>query len=63
MKKALSSSSPDKGKNNKYHTPYLGDFGSVGAQVVHGKEHRCKIEGGKKLETCFCIAFNNAFKS
>ena len=63
MKKSSSTSSPDKGKKKKQRTPCLGDFGFVGMQIVKGKEHRRKIEGGKKLETCFCVGCNNAFKS
>ena len=32
-------------------------------QIVQGKERGRKIEGGKKLEACFCIGCNDAFKS
>ena len=63
MKKSLSTSSPDKSKKKKPRAPYLGDFEFISMQIVKGKEYRCKIEGGKKLETCFCIGSNNAFKS
>ena len=63
MKKASSTSSPDKGKKKKQRTPCLGYFGFVGMQIVQGKEHKRKIEGGKKLETCFCIGCNNVFKT
>ena len=63
MKKYSSTSSPDKGKKKKQRAPCLGDFRFVGTQIVKGKDHRRKIEGGKKLETCFCVECNNAFKS
>ena len=51
MKKSSSTSSPDKGKKKKQRAPCLGDFGFVGTQLVQGKEHRRKIEEGKKLAT------------
>ena len=63
MKKSSSTSSPDEGKKKKQYAPYLRDFLFVGVHIVKGKEHRRKIEGGKKLETCFCVGCNNAFKS
>ena len=61
MKKDSSTSSPDKYKNKKQLAPCLGDFVFVGMQIVQGKEHKRKIERGKKLETCFCAGCNNAF--
>ena len=63
MKKDSSASSPNKGKRKKPHSPCLGDFGFACMQIVQGKECRRKIEGDKKLETCFHIGCNNEFKS
>ena len=63
MKKSSSTTSAYKVKKKKQHAPCLRYFGFAGAQEVDGKEHRCKIEGGKKLKTYFCIGYNNAFKS
>ena len=63
MKKSSSTSSPDKSKKKKQRTPCLGDFEFAGMQIVKGKEYRRKIERGKKLETCFYVGYNNAFKS
>ena len=37
MEKASSTSIPDNGKKKKQHSPYLGEFGFVGMQVVHDK--------------------------
>ena len=63
MKKALSTSSPDKGKKKRQCAPSLRDFGFVGTEEVDSKECQCKIEGLKKLEYCFCAGCNNQFKT
>lgn len=56
MKKAVASpNSEQKRRNNKQRISCLGDFGFVGIQVVKGKKHVRKVEGGEHIEHCHVL--------